>query len=159
MTDWRDDVTEQTRDEIDSLLSTSLEIAETRLNDGAELAPYGVAVTVEGEGELLVPAPEQVPAEADAGTVVGLCREVVASRGEALTSAAVVAAVDLQDGRDGVRVELAHRDGVALTVIAPCVRNDGAVTFGELSATAGAVTGLRTGGAATGGVDRPPRDL
>lgn len=112
-------------------------LAEQTLGKHGELLPY--AATIDNDGsEALVssdPGPtEELPSSHD---VLALLYEAAGNSATSLRAVAFVAAVRVADA-DAIRVELEHKEGIAMAVVIP-YRRDAAtetVTVGAMRATA-----------------------
>jgi len=137
VTSWRDDTSASAQDDLDSILNTGLEAAINQLTRHGEFFPFGVTVAGDGEDQLVAAEPglgEQPPSLEVLRMLVEGAR---ATRTEN-RAVAFVSDVKLSDGSDAIRVEMEHREGVALAVVAPYRRRrfGRLVNLGSLSASA-----------------------
>lgn len=136
MTSWRDSLSEEAQNDLDSLLNAALTLAEQTLGKYGEFFPYGAGVGTDGQIALLAADPDlgERPASDE---VLATLYENAQEQAANWRALAIVASVTTPDG-DAARVELEHREGVALLVLMP-YRIDPEtreVTTGELSAGA-----------------------
>lgn len=137
MTSWRDSTSQQTQDDLDELLGIVLPFAQDRLAAHGEFFPFGAARGIDGEDRLLAadPALGQHPA-----SQVVLDTLLAGAKSDADNIRALARVADVMaNGSDAIRVELEHRDRVALTVLLPYKRNrfTKRVTYRGLSAQEG----------------------
>lgn len=123
MTSWRDTASKQAQTDLDGLLTNVMPLAERTLGKHGELLPY--AATIDNDGsEALVstdPATEtDLPSSHD---VLALLYEAAGNSAESLRAVAFVAAVRVSDA-DAIRVELEHKEGVAMAVVIPYERDE-----------------------------------
>jgi hypothetical protein len=134
---WRDQVSPDAQDDVDGLLNAVLPFSEKMLADHGEFFPYGAAVSREGEMRMLSPwtGADRPPPD----DLLDVLYEGVRAAASDTRAAAFVSDVRIGelDG-DAVRVELEHREGVALVVLRPHRLSDGAVEYGELILQSGA---------------------
>lgn len=137
VTYWRASASQTAQDDLDGLLNFVLPVAEELLGKHAEFYPFGAAVSNDGEASL---------AGADPGLGEHPASDAVLAalyQGARMSSTSVRAAAFVVDviveGSDAVRVELEHREGIALVVLAPYKRRrfKRAVTFGQMSVSSG----------------------
>lgn|SRR6476469_5046646 len=134
MTTWRETTSETAQDDLDGLLDTVLPYAEQTLSKDGELLPFSASVDGAGEVEVVAADPgiDEPPASTDVlDALLDAARDAATTR----RAFAFVADVLLLDDQDALRVELEHREGVALQVLVPYRRSRfrKAVTFGEMS--------------------------
>lgn len=138
MTTWRDSTPADVQADLDDLVGSAFDAAQTFLDGRGEFYPFGVSR--DPEGLALVAGHDESlgehPASADVLTMV-----VAGLRGSSddVRAAAVVAPVSTADG-DAIRVEVEHRHGgPALVVLLPykVARLRKRVTYGEVSASTG----------------------
>ena len=130
MTSWRDGLPENAQVELNVVLTAAVSFAETMLEAEGAFYPYSVGLTEAGATEMAT-----VPADSD--DVLARLLEELASKRDGLRAGAVVAAVHLESiESDAVRVDLEHRDGVALIVVLPYTRKKRRkkVEWGEMQA-------------------------
>jgi hypothetical protein len=136
MTSWRDSASEQAQADMDDLLNVVLPFAEQTLAKHGELFPFGAAISTSGEAEMVA---------ADLGDDQPLSQDlldVLYEGGRASSGSrramAFVADVSVSGG-DAIRVEVEHRDGLALQILVPYTRSRfrKAVTLGQMSAAPG----------------------
>lgn len=117
MTSWRDTASASAQEDLDGLLNLVLPFAGDLIAKNGQFYPFGGSVSDNGEASLTAadpdlgehPQPEQV--------LAGLYDGARASAADVRAAAFVVDV--LVDGSDALRVELEHRDGVALVVLVP----------------------------------------
>jgi hypothetical protein len=117
MTSWRDTASASAQEDLDNLLNVVLPLAQELLGKNGQFYPFGASISADGEASLTAadpalgdhPQPDQVLA----GLYDG-------ARADAAGNRAAAFVVDvLANGSDAVRVELEHRDGIALVVLVP----------------------------------------
>lgn len=138
MPSWRDTTPQPIQDDLDGLVSTSLDAAHSLLTKNGEFFPFGM--TVSNDGEVALAAADglgEQPASTDVldALLAGLRSHVSSYRAAALVS-------DVRaNGGDAVRVEAEHRDGgPAIVILMPYAKKGlvrKAVTFGQIAAGAG----------------------
>jgi len=116
MSSWRDGVSEDVQAELDKAWLAAVTFAEQMLEREGAFHPYAVKLSEEGEMEMAT-----VPAGAEDALQTLL--DGLAAQRNALRVGAVVAAVHLESIQsDAVRVDIEHREGVALTLVLPYTR-------------------------------------
>ena len=136
MHSWRDRTSQEAQADLDALLNAALPFALQTLSRHSEFYPFAAEVTL--EGDLGVLGPDGTGGQPQPGDVLHAlytsARESSASR-RAVTFAAWV---DV-NGSDTIRIELEHREGMALTLLVPYSRRRmrKSVTLGEISAGPG----------------------
>jgi hypothetical protein len=113
MAGWRDVASAEAQEDLDGLLNVVLPFATQCLDKRGELAPYGATVDRAGAVSL--------EAMGEAANSVDMLRDLtsaIRARRDDLRAVALVADVTTPDG-DAVRVELEHRDGIAIVVLLP----------------------------------------
>jgi hypothetical protein len=117
MTSWRDSASIGTQADLDGLVDSCLRFATQMLDAHGEFYPFGASVSPNGEVSMIGGDPGQGerPASADvlSTMVAGLRRDR-----DTVRAVAVVADVRMADS-DAVRVELEHREGLAIQVLLP----------------------------------------
>lgn len=138
MSSWREGASDLAQSDADALFSAALELAEKMLAKRGEFYPFGVDVDTEDELAMFGAAPGLGEHPASLDVLDGLV-EGARSRRDALRAVAVVADVTLQGGRDAVRIEVEHREGLALEILVPYARRrlTGRVTFDDMSVSEG----------------------
>lgn len=119
MPSWRDTVTGQAQADLDGLTDAVVDFALASIGAHGEFLPFALAVSVDGEREVIAP---NYPTSAQL-TVV----EQVAAHWRALAevknnvrAAAVALNVTLPErNRDGIEISVEHREGVAIGLIFP----------------------------------------
>ena len=121
MTSWRDGVSQNAQDDLDELLHVVLPFAEKLLGKYGEFYPFGAAVSHVGECAVTGadPGPGENPPSAEVLTAL---YEGALASADGLCAVAFVADV-WASGSDAVRVELEHRDGVAVLILMPYTRS------------------------------------
>lgn len=114
---WRDAASQTAQDDLDGLLNVALPFAQQMLDQHGEFFPFAASVDNSGEVALEAGDPGQGerPASAD---VLATLVEGLQARQDDLRAVALCADVRLTDS-DGVRVEVEHREGVAIAVVLP----------------------------------------
>ena len=143
MASWRDTTSELAQSDMDGLLDIAVELATEQLRKQGGFVPFAACVDDQGEVQLLMAEPTAVDDSADgpdATTLAEGLRVDLRARRESFRGAALAVDVRLPDeGRDGISVDLEHRDGVALLVTLPYTHAGGAVELGDVAASAGTV--------------------
>ncbi len=137
MTTWRDDASPEAQDDLDALLHTALPFATGQLERHGEFFPYGVVLTGDGEAHMVGAGPELGERPASAAVLAALIESLRSDR-DSLRAVALVSDVALADS-DGVRVQLEHLEGQAITVVLPYTKRrfGRGIHFGELSGSSG----------------------
>jgi|GEM_PF-1100259 len=120
MATWRDLTSERAQADFDGLLRAVVPFAEQQLTAHGELWPYGAAVSTDGETSLAAVDDSSAPLESEA--ILRGLYEGARARADDQRAVAFVADV-LARGTYAVRVELEHREGVALVVLLPYKRS------------------------------------
>ncbi len=116
MSSWRDGVSEEIQAELDKAWLAAVTFAEEMLEREGAFYPYAVKLTEAGEMEMAT-----VPAGVE--DALRTLLDGLAAQRAALRVGAVVAAVHLESIKsDAVRVDIEHREGVALTLVLPYTR-------------------------------------
>ncbi len=115
MASWREIASQQAQEDLDGLMDQSFPFAQRMLATHGEFFPYAVGLSRSGEVRMFAADPgesEHPPStEVLQGLVDGLRSERNALRAVAVTSDVRVA------DSDAIRVELEHRDGIAISVL------------------------------------------
>lgn len=124
MSTWRDEASQQVKDDLDGLLNLALSTGKEQLDAAGEFYPFTVslpdATGTEADAELggtYVPAGEEFLAVEE---VHEGCWQTLQSAAGVNRAAAVVTDVGGPDG-DAIAVALEHRDGPAIEVYLPYV--------------------------------------
>lgn len=138
MATWRDTATEQAQADLDGLSDAAVEFALESIKARGEFLPFALAVSVEGEREVIAP---NYPTSADLTVVQQLAAHwrAVAAVKDSLRAAVVALNVTLTDQRhrDGIEISVEHREGAAIGLIFPyTIGADGAVELESPSAHA-----------------------
>lgn len=138
MTSWRDSASKSAQDDLDGLLKVVLPLAEDLLGRHAEFYPFGGTVSNEGETSLTGADPAALGEHPASDDVLAGLYQGARATAPSFRAAAFVADVRA-DGSDAVRVELEHRDGVALVVLLPYTRRrfKKSLAFGQMSVSGG----------------------
>jgi len=130
---WRNDVSDKAQGELDSLFSQAAMLAQTLLMRNREFFPFGAMISTKGALGLSTPVPESSnPTVQDVLDAIHdeLVQGKASNRAYAITALARTA-----DGAEAIRIELEHKEGLALVIGLPVVRSaTGAVTYGEMRA-------------------------
>jgi hypothetical protein len=121
MDSWRDGVSQNAQDDLDGLLDAVLPFAEKLIGTYGEFYPFGAAVSHAGESAMTAADPGLGENPPSAEVLTALYEEARASAG-GLRAVAFVADV-WASGSDAVRVELEHREGVAVLILVPYTRS------------------------------------
>jgi hypothetical protein len=115
---WRDSVSQSCQDDLDRLLREALPFAQQCLAKYGEFFPYGVSLANSGAtGMVAANEGSEHPASTDLLTMLydGLRGQSAELRG-----AAVVSDVRIKDpDGDAIKIEIEHREGVAMAVLLP----------------------------------------
>lgn len=136
MTSWRDNASEQTQADMQAMLDAALPFAQEMVARRGEFFPYGYTMDHAGEiGALAVDTGDDHP---PSQVVLDALVNSVRPAADRLRAVALVSDV-LIDGNDAIRVEVEHRDGIALAVLQPYrkKRLGRGVEYGNLSALTG----------------------
>jgi hypothetical protein len=137
MASWRATASQQAQDDLDGLMSRAFPFAQQMLAAYGEFFPYAVGLGQSGEVRMFAadPGGGEHPLSTDVleGLVEGLRSERNALRAVALTSDVRVA------DSDAIRVELEHRDGIAISLLLRyrSVNGNGAIEYGEMTSSPG----------------------
>jgi hypothetical protein len=136
MTSWRDSVSIEAQGDLDGLLSAALSAAQEAIASRGEFYPFAVSLSAEGD-QVLNMTSDQVGEHPESSDVVSALVAGLQAERARLRAAAIAADVMLESG-DAVRVQIEHREGVAIAAFLPYQRKrfGRAVTYGELSAAA-----------------------
>ena len=138
MASWRATASQQAQDDLDGLMSRAFPFAQQMLSAYGEFFPYAVGLRQSGDVRMFAADPgggEQPPGtEVLHGLVDGL-----RSERNALRAVAVTSDVRVEDS-DAIRVELEHRDGIAISLLLRyrSVDGNGDIDYGEMTAGPGA---------------------
>jgi hypothetical protein len=121
MASWRDGVSKEAQDDCDRMLDTALPFAQQMLESYGEFYPYAMRMLDNGatEGLTTKPGRGQWP---ESDIVLGKLYERLAAQAATLRAVAVVADVVLTtdaDPIDAIKVDIEHREGVAISVLVP----------------------------------------
>ncbi|HKC27634.1 MAG TPA: hypothetical protein VKB75_06445 [Jatrophihabitans sp.] len=134
---WRDTTSEAAQNDLDGLLNAVLPFAEQTLAKHGELFPFGAGVDVGGQVAMLAADPELGEHPASNQVLDALYQ---GARAEAASRRAVAFVADVRANvGDALRIELAHREGVALVLLIPYSRTrfTKKMTLGQMSGGAG----------------------
>ena len=114
MASWRDAASTAAQGDLDRLLNEVVPYARAHLVPGAEMLPFGASLNDGGDLSMLAVAPgAQVPSRT--GGVLDLLYDD--ARGGSAHGRAFAFVADVRpDGDPAIRIELEHREGVALLV-------------------------------------------
>ena len=133
---WRDDTSEGAQSDLDTVFSQAALLARTLLMRNREFFPFAATISTKGAVGLSTPVPDST-----APTVHDVIEAIMTElrRDKAGKRAyAVVALARGADGGEAVRIELEHKEGLALLIGMPVLRDSsGAVTFGDMAAHQG----------------------
>jgi hypothetical protein len=115
MASWRDSASTAAQGDLDRLLNAVVPFAREQLVPGEVMVPFGASLDAGGQLAMLaVAAGVQAPSSADA--VLDLL--YADARGDAGLGRAFAFVADVRTGGDpALRIELEHREGVALVVM------------------------------------------
>jgi hypothetical protein len=133
---WRDDVSEGVQSDLDTVFSQAALLARTLLMRNREFFPFGATISAKGAVGLSTPVP--AAATATVHDVIDAITTELRHDKASKRAYAIVALARMADGGEAVRIELEHKEGVALLIGMPVVRGEsGTVTFGEMTAHPG----------------------
>jgi cell division septation protein DedD len=133
---WRDDISEGAQGDLDTVFSQAALLARTLLMRNREFFPFGATISDHGTVGLSTPLPDA--ASPTVHDVIEAIRTDLRASRESRRAYAIVALAFAADGGEAVRIELEHREGVALVIGLPVVRGaQGDVTFGAMRALPG----------------------
>jgi hypothetical protein len=115
---WRDSVSQGGQDDLDRLLQESLPIAQRLLEKNGEFFPF--AVSLANSGDTRIVAAYEGSEHPPSTELLNMLYEGLGGQSSQLRGAAVVSDVRIEgpDG-DAIRVEVEHREGVAIAVLLP----------------------------------------
>jgi hypothetical protein len=138
MPSWRDGTSPQAQADLDELLNAALGFAQQQLADHGEFYPCAAAIRADGQAEMIAGQPRTASEHPAAADIIASCIAQLASRQHAIRAAAIVADVRLPDhGGEAIEVSLEHAEGQALRVLLPYARRRKAITYGQISVSAG----------------------
>jgi hypothetical protein len=118
MPSWRDSASQGCQNDLDALLAEALPAAQGFLAKYGEFFPFGFSMASTGEAGLV--AASDGSEHPDSTNLLKMLYDGLREQGESLRGAAVVADVRIKDpDGDAIRVELEHRERVALVVFLP----------------------------------------
>ena len=130
---WRDGASAETQADVDGLMRAALNLAAQRLT--ADGGFYPVAATLSRAGELVfLTGPESLGDSPTTEEVLESLYAEAPAYAASQRAFAFVADVSDADGRPGVRLEIEHKDGVALVLLVPYTREAAGepITYGEM---------------------------
>ena len=137
MASWRDSASQTAQDDLDALFSAVLPFAEQALGKSGQMYPFGASVDDDGHVAMIAAASElnDRPRSDDVLASLYLGAQAQSSQCRAFAFVADVRA----NGGDAVRVEVEHREGVALALLVPYTKSRirKAVTLGSMSVSVG----------------------
>ena len=133
---WRDDTSEDAQGDLDTVFSQAAMLAQTLLMRNREFFPFAATISAKGAVGLSTPVPD-----AAAPTVHDVIESIVAELKQAKAAKrayAITALARTPEGGEAVRIELEHKEGIALVIGLPVVRGEsGAVSYGDMRALPG----------------------
>ncbi|WP_016888125.1 hypothetical protein [Mycobacteroides abscessus] len=126
---WRNTASAEAQDALDTLLSTSIDLAMQNLQKSDSFIPFAVTVNTGQEHSLLSGAGEDAKQ-----TIATLERELTAQKDELAAYAIAYDTHVAALGSDAIEVRLQHREGAAMTVQAPYSKRGNTVEIGDLIA-------------------------
>jgi hypothetical protein len=140
MSSWRDSHSEEVQADVDGLLNTALSSAQRMLGKHGEFPPYAFELSEDGETGMVATYPGQ-GGHSSLADILSLLYDGLGFHSMGLRAVAVISCVriDLPSmPTDAIRVEIEHREGVAIAVLFPYKKRFGrGVTYGDLQAAAG----------------------
>ncbi len=115
---WRDSVSQSCQDDLDRLLQEALPFAKQQLTKYGEFYPYAIELLNSGESRIAAAYEgSEHPASTD---LLKMLYKVLSTKADELRGAAIISDVRIKDsGGDAIRVEVEHREGVAMAVLLP----------------------------------------
>lgn len=136
---WRDTASREAQEDLDGLLNATLPFAEGMLKDHGEFYPFAARVTAEGTVTMVAGFSDGAdrPLSTD---VIELLYEGLAGLASQSRAVAVALDVRMPSTGDAIRVEMEHRDGIAIALLLPhrTKRFGRAPEFGDLEAAVAA---------------------
>jgi cell division septation protein DedD len=133
---WRDDVSEGSQSDLDTVFSQAALLARTLLMRNREFFPFAATLSTKGAVGLSTPVP--AAATPTVHDVIDAITTELEHDKAGKRAYAIVALARTADGGEAVRIELEHKEGVALVIGMPVIRGEsGAVTFGDMAAHPG----------------------
>ncbi len=135
VTSWRDTASQQAQDDLDGLLNAALPFAQEMLEKHGDFLPYGVSLSLEGEGSMVTGYEgDERPISSE---VLSLLIDGLRQQRDRLRAAALVSDVRA-GGSDAIRVELEHSEGPTMAVLLPYQKKRlrRGVEYGSLQASA-----------------------
>jgi hypothetical protein len=130
---WRDGASAQTQADVDGQMRAALPLAAQRLT--ADGGFYPVAATLSRDGELVfLTGPESLGDSPTTEEVLESLYAEAPAYAASQRAFAFVADVSVPGGRPGVRLEIEHKDGVALVLLVPYTRAAAGepIAYGEM---------------------------
>jgi hypothetical protein len=115
---WRETASGQVQADLDELLSAATAVATKKLAEHGHFSPFGGAITDQGTVKMIAVQPVPGEAQPDTADLTALCRSAMTRKRDHLRAAAVVALTE-RDGEHAIRIDLEHRDGIALHAVVP----------------------------------------
>jgi hypothetical protein len=132
---WRDSVSQGCQDDLDALLASALPAAREFLAKSGEFYPFGFSMASTGETGMI--AAYEGAEHPTSSELLTMLYDGLRGQSKSLRGAAVVADVRIKHpDSDAIRVELEHREGVAMVLFLPYrvekKRNGREVAYGEM---------------------------
>ena len=137
MNSWRDAAAPVVQQDLDDLFDAALRAASQFLVRHGEFFPFGW--WIKDDDMALFAADPGIGEQPSSHEVVRALAEAADAERERLRAVAIACDVVLPDGGDAVRVQLEHREGVALEVLVPYRRRrfSRKLTHGEMKVSSG----------------------
>lgn len=131
---WRDMASQQSQDDLDSLLSATLPFAQQLLEKNGEFFPFGAMIEINDDLALTSADPAMIGEQPASADVIDALVERFRALRDTTRAVAVVSDVQLGDSH-AVRVELEHREGHSFAVILPYQQDPAgrATLYGDLA--------------------------
>src|SRR5260370_10913306 len=115
---WRDSVSQSWQDDLDRLLQEALPFAKQQLTKYGEFYPYAIELLNSGESRIAAAYEgSEHPASTD---LLKMLYKLLSTNADELRGAAIISDVRIKDsGGDAIRVEVEHREGVAMALLLP----------------------------------------
>jgi hypothetical protein len=118
MGSWRETASVEAQGDLDKLTEAALRMAHKLLEKNGEFFPFALAADSGGNLAMVGADPglgDKPPSEAVRKFLFGALK----AGQERFRAAVVVSDITLKPRREGIRIELEHRDGIAIIVVEP----------------------------------------
>jgi hypothetical protein len=122
MSSWSENASPLALRALDELLGVAVGHAQQELVDHGEFIPYGAAIGLGGQPELVFARPAYGGDEPL--DVIDACMAALHEKQHLIQAAAIVADISTPEG-DAIKVDLEHAEGHAITVLFPYRKTEG----------------------------------